>query len=135
MEAENKDKMLPELRKESRRQYLQKREKGKLDELMDDIRDDEFLFDDSQLTKREKDDRKYKKKVLELATQYSKASEIEKVQRYHMPEDRKNSELQQYVEVNIYRHRGKSRIIRCQLKSDLGLRALCWCYLLWGCLC
>ena len=100
MEAENKDKMLPELRKESRRQYLQKREKGKLDELMDDIRDDEFLFDDSQLTKREKDDRKYKKKVLELATQYSKASEIEKVQRYHMPEDRKNSELQQYVEVN-----------------------------------
>ena len=101
MEAENKDKMLPELRKESRRQYLQKREKGKLDELMDDIRDDEFLFDDSQLTKREKDDRKYKKKVLELATQYSKASEIEKVQRYHMPEDRKNSELQQYVEVKI----------------------------------
>ena len=101
MEAENKDKMLPELRKESRRQYLQKREKGKLDELMDDIRDDEFLFDDSQLTKRERDDRKYKKKVLELATQYSKASEIEKVQRYHMPEDRKNSELQQYVEVNI----------------------------------
>ena len=100
IEAESKEKHLPKLREESRRSYLKKREADKLIELKDDLNDDKFLFDDSQLTKREKEDRKYKEKILNLADAYSKASEIEKVQRYHMPEDRKNIELDQYVEAN-----------------------------------
>ena len=100
IEAESKEKHLPQLREESRRSYLKKRETDKLIELKDDLNDDKFLFDDSQLTKREREDRRYKEKILNLADAYSKASEIEKVQRYHMPEDRKNIELDQYVEAN-----------------------------------
>ena len=58
-------------------------------ELKDDIADDEFLLDDSQLTDRERQEWNYKKSVLNLATAHNKAAEIEKVQRYVMPEDRK----------------------------------------------
>ena len=50
--------MLPELRKDSRRNYLAKRKVDKLEELEMDVRDDEFLFDESQLTEREKAERK-----------------------------------------------------------------------------
>ena len=39
---------------------------------------------------------RYKKKILELAKQHDKASEIEKVQRYQMPSDK--GELQTYLE-------------------------------------
>ena len=49
-------------------------------ELQDDIRDDEFLFDEDQLTERERAERRYKKTVLTLALEHSKAGEIEKVQ-------------------------------------------------------
>jgi pre-mRNA-splicing factor ATP-dependent RNA helicase DHX16 len=48
MEAENREKLLPDLRKESRRKYLSKRKEDKLMELQDDIMDDEFLFDEDQ---------------------------------------------------------------------------------------
>ena len=39
---------LPQLRKESRRQYVDKRHKEKLDDLRMDIEDDEYLFDTSE---------------------------------------------------------------------------------------
>ena len=89
LDNENREKNLAELRKQSRRQYLTKRKEDKMLELKDDIADDEFLFDDSQLTDRERRERNYKKTVLNLATAHTKAAEIEKVQRYVMPEDRK----------------------------------------------
>lgn len=50
--------MVPELRKESRRTYLAKRKVDKLQELELDVMDDEFLFDESQLTEREKIERR-----------------------------------------------------------------------------
>ena len=81
MENQNKEKILPDLRKESRRKYLAKRKEDKILELKDDIADDEFLFDESQLTEKERQERKYKKTVLNLAIEHSKAAEIEKVQR------------------------------------------------------
>ena len=37
---------IPELRKQSRRGYLDKRRKDKLEELGDDIADEEFLYGD-----------------------------------------------------------------------------------------
>ena len=37
---------IPELRKKSRRDYLKKRRKDKLEELRDDIADEEFLYSD-----------------------------------------------------------------------------------------
>jgi pre-mRNA-splicing factor ATP-dependent RNA helicase DHX16 len=113
-EAENKEKLLPDLRKDSRRKYLTKRKGDKIMELQDDIADDEFLFDDSQLTERERKERKYKKNILDLAVQHGKANEIEKVQRYVMPEDRKGSskEVDQYVEAD-----GKERVPHYEQKK------------------
>jgi pre-mRNA-splicing factor ATP-dependent RNA helicase DHX16 len=46
MEAMDRDNLLPNLRKESRRQYLAKRKEEKVQELEADIMDDEYLFDD-----------------------------------------------------------------------------------------
>ena len=98
LEVEDREKMVPDLRKESRRKYLAKRKEDKLLELQDDIRDDEFLFDEEQLTERERAERRYKKTVLTLAVEHSKAGEIEKVQRYHMPEDRKDKKEKHFDE-------------------------------------
>ena len=57
-EAEDREKMLPDLRKESRRNYLAKRKVDKLQELELDVMDDEFLFDETSLTEREKVERR-----------------------------------------------------------------------------
>ncbi len=96
-ESEDRERMVPELRKESRRAYLAKRKEDKLVELRDDIVDEEFLFDQSTLTERERRELRYKKKILELAEKHDKASEVEKVQRYHMP-DKDLKEHETYVE-------------------------------------
>ena len=41
----------------------------------------------SSLTKREKADLDYKRKILKLAKEHEKAGELEKVDRYYMPKD------------------------------------------------
>ena len=64
--------MTPQLREESRRQYLAKRKDDKVKELATAIADDEYLFDEHTLTKREKKEREYKKTVLGLANEYEK---------------------------------------------------------------
>ncbi|XP_066295564.1 pre-mRNA-splicing factor ATP-dependent RNA helicase DHX16-like [Branchiostoma lanceolatum] len=89
MAEEDKKKMLPELRKKSRRDYLKKREVDKLDELEADVLDEEYLFAETKLTAREKKELDYKKKVLSLAKEHKKAGDVEKVNRYYMPEDKK----------------------------------------------
>merc|ERR1719323_1515522 len=91
--------MIPELRIKSRRDYLVKRKEDKLQELELDIMDDDFLFDDSQLTEREKYEKKYRKKILELAKEHDKAREIEKVTRYVIPDEKSKGE-DLYVEVD-----------------------------------
>ena len=89
-ENEEREQMLPELRKKSRREYLIKRKDDKLVELEDDLADEDYLFDETQLTARERREKDYKRKILDLAKKHEKQSEIEKVQRYHMPDkDRK----------------------------------------------
>ena len=51
------------------------------------------------MTKREKNERAYKKNLLDLAKKHDKAGEVEKVQRYHMPsKDRK--ECDTFVEAD-----------------------------------
>lgn len=47
LEAENRDKLLPKLRVQARRKYLEKRKDDKVIELEADIADDEYLFDES----------------------------------------------------------------------------------------
>ena len=99
-EAMDQEKIIPELRKKSRYRYLEERKAKKVDELKDDIMDDEFLFNEEELTAKEKKEREYKKTVLKLAKQYDAAGEIEKVQRYRMPTDKKGNENDRYVEVD-----------------------------------
>ncbi|XP_008555914.1 probable pre-mRNA-splicing factor ATP-dependent RNA helicase mog-4 [Microplitis demolitor] len=85
IETDARDKLLPKLRVESRRQYLEKRKGDKVAELEADIIDDEYLFDEESLTEREKRDREHKKQLLQLAIGHEKARDLERVQRYHMP--------------------------------------------------
>ncbi|GFG40919.1 hypothetical protein Cfor_11095 [Coptotermes formosanus] len=101
LEAEDRSKIIPKLRIESRRKYLEKRKEDKVAELEADIIDDEYLFQEEELTERERKDREHKKKLLQLAKEHEKARELEKIQRYHMPEDiRKGQADDKYVEVD-----------------------------------
>ncbi|XP_029727278.2 pre-mRNA-splicing factor ATP-dependent RNA helicase DHX16 [Aedes albopictus] len=100
LEAEDRDKLLPKLRIHSRRQYLEKRKDDKVAELEADILDDEYLFEASQITERERQDREYKKSLLQIAKEHEKARELERVQRYHMPKDIKKGDKEEYVEVD-----------------------------------
>lgn len=47
VEAEDREKLLPKLRVQSRRKYLEKRKDDKVVELEADIADDEYLFEES----------------------------------------------------------------------------------------
>ncbi|XP_055858285.1 pre-mRNA-splicing factor ATP-dependent RNA helicase DHX16 [Episyrphus balteatus] len=100
LEHEDRDKILPQLRIQSRRKYLEKRKDDKVAELEADIIDDEYLFDESVLSKREKEEREYKKQLLTIAKEHEKARELERVQRYRMPQDMKKGEKEDYVEVD-----------------------------------
>ena len=101
MEAEDKASVIPKLRVESRRKNLEKRKGVKITELEADIFDDEYLFDEQQLTERERKDREYKKKILSLAKEHDKARELELVQRYHMPDDKREKAMpDRYVEID-----------------------------------
>lgn len=81
---------VPELRKKSRREYLAKREREKLEDLEAELADEEFLFGDVELSRHEQRELKYKKRVRDLAREYRAAGEQEKLEatnRYHMPEE------------------------------------------------
>lgn len=45
-----------------------------------------------RLTEREKKDREHKKQLLQIAKEHEKARELERVQRYKMPQDIKKGE-------------------------------------------
>lgn len=84
---------MPELRKRSRWEYLQKREAEKLDDLEAEIADDEYLFSTEELTEREKRDLEYKRTLRDLARDYKKAGAKEKEERknrYYMPEEKRS---------------------------------------------
>lgn len=100
LEAGDRDKLLPKLRIDSRRKYLEKRKEDKVIELEADIADDEYLFDESTLTKRERQEREHKKTILQLAKEHEKARELENVHRYHMPQDLGKDAKGEYIEVD-----------------------------------
>ncbi|XP_064421843.1 pre-mRNA-splicing factor ATP-dependent RNA helicase DHX16 [Latimeria chalumnae] len=96
MADDDQKKMLPELRKKSRRDYLSKREQDKLEDLEAEIIDDEYLFADESLTERERHELEYKKKVRDLAREYKKAGDQEKLEksnRYYMPEETRKKQI------------------------------------------
>lgn len=81
---------VPELRKKSRREYLAKREREKLEDLEAELADEEFIFGDVELSRHERRELKYKRRVRDLAREYRAAGEQEKLEatnRYHMPEE------------------------------------------------
>ncbi|KAG8448692.1 hypothetical protein GDO86_015677 [Hymenochirus boettgeri] len=93
---EDRKKMVPELRKKSRREYLGKREKEKLEDLEAEIADEEYLFGEPELTAAEKKELDYKRRVRDLAREYKKAGEkerMEKHDRYFMPEENRNKKI------------------------------------------
>lgn len=51
-----------------------------------------FHFSFHRLTNREKEDREHKKQLLKIARDHEKARELERVQRYRMPQDMKKGE-------------------------------------------
>lgn len=100
LEHDDREKLVPKLRVQSRREYLAKRKEDKVAELEADILDDEYLFEASKLTRKEKEEREYRKRLLDIAKEHEQARELEKVQRYHMPKDMKKGEKGDYVEVD-----------------------------------
>ncbi|XP_066437664.1 pre-mRNA-splicing factor ATP-dependent RNA helicase DHX16 isoform X2 [Eleutherodactylus coqui] len=108
MAEEDRKQMIPELRKKSRRDYLGKREKEKLEDLEAEIADEEYFFTETELTASEKKNLDYKKKVRDLAKEYKKAGEkerMEKHDRYFMPEESRSKKIPDRYEESISEER------------------------------
>ncbi|XP_060937300.1 pre-mRNA-splicing factor ATP-dependent RNA helicase DHX16 [Limanda limanda] len=98
MAEEDQNQMLPELRKQSRWDYLKKRESEKLEDLEAEIIDDEYLFSTDELTQREKKELEYKRTLRDLAKDYKRAGakeHEERKNRYYMPEEKRSKEVPQ----------------------------------------
>ncbi|NWZ60431.1 DHX16 helicase, partial [Haliaeetus albicilla] len=93
---EDQKTMVPELRKKSRREYLAKRERDKLEELEAEIADEEYLFGEEALTRAERRELEYKRRVRDLAREYKRAGEKEKLEksnRYYIPEETRGKKI------------------------------------------
>ncbi|XP_058713271.1 pre-mRNA-splicing factor ATP-dependent RNA helicase DHX16, partial [Poecile atricapillus] len=87
---------IPELRKRSRREYLAKREREKLEELELEIQDEEQLFGEETLSAAELRELRYKRSLRDLARDYKRAGEreqLERSSRYHIPEEKRDGRL------------------------------------------
>lgn len=51
-----------------------------------------MFYNFNRLTEREKQDREHKRRLLQIAREHEKARELERVQRYRMPQDMKKGE-------------------------------------------
>ncbi|KAG8466897.1 hypothetical protein KFE25_008276 [Diacronema lutheri] len=83
-DAETRDGALGELRKASRRKYLEGRERLKLDEARDELEDEAFLFEGQKLSKRERAELELKRELYELAQQ--RVAKVDVDDRYRMPD-------------------------------------------------
>ena len=102
MEKGDRARVIDEQRKKSRREYLPKRQADKIAELEADIADDEYLFKGEKLSRREREDIEYKRKIYELSRQHEDARNIENRQRYHIPDATKRDvQNERYVEIDL----------------------------------
>ncbi|XP_078489439.1 pre-mRNA-splicing factor ATP-dependent RNA helicase DHX16-like [Ciona intestinalis] len=91
---------IEDLRKKSRREYLKMREEVKMQELVDDIKDEEYLFDNEEITEKEKRDLEYKKKVRDVALHYKEISKNDRRGRYYLPDEKRRKDVpDEYDEV------------------------------------
>ncbi|VDN59099.1 unnamed protein product [Dracunculus medinensis] len=109
LENADREKIIPQLRYESRKQYLAKRKVDKLDELEKMVEDDELYFKNENLTEREKADIKYRKDVLEYARKHDRAADILNIKRYHVPDAKIKSIPTDYIEEPEEASRGDGR--------------------------
>jgi pre-mRNA-splicing factor ATP-dependent RNA helicase DHX16 len=98
LEKEDRQKVIPGIRDESRKVYLKKREPEKLAELEQEIHDEEILFSKVELTEYELQKLEIKKKTLEVAKQYKEAENISKTDHYYIPLDGKHKQDDKYSE-------------------------------------
>ena len=98
LENEDRKAIVPKLREESRKNYLIKRKADQLVLLEGEIKDEEQIFGDVPLTKAEKAEYEYKKKVLTLAKEHEQAKELESIRRYHIPEESKPSKVYEEID-------------------------------------
>ena len=88
MESADRRTIVPELRKQSRRDYLGKRREYKIEDLEAEIIEEDLFFGgEAKLTEREKKNVEYKKTVLKLAKEYEKVGDVEKTKRYYIPKE------------------------------------------------
>ncbi|XP_062368252.1 pre-mRNA-splicing factor ATP-dependent RNA helicase DHX16 [Cinclus cinclus] len=102
MAEEDQKALIPELRKRSRREYLAKREREKLEELELEIQDEELLFGEDSLSAAELRELRYKRQVRDLARDYKRAGareQLERSSRYHIPEETRAKKIPEQEEV------------------------------------
>jgi pre-mRNA-splicing factor ATP-dependent RNA helicase DHX16 len=80
-DAQQQKERISILRKDSRKKYLIKREYQKLQDLHDELKDQDFLFEGMELTTKDQASHRYKKEAYELATRRKKDVDVG----YHMP--------------------------------------------------
>ena len=83
----NRDDIVSKLRIDSRRKYLEKRKEDQLLLLEGELKDEQRLFGDTELTGKERRDYEYKQNVLQLAKEHDKAAEIEQKRKYFIPSE------------------------------------------------
>ncbi|KAM7026324.1 pre-mRNA-splicing factor ATP-dependent RNA helicase DHX16 [Acridotheres tristis] len=96
MAEEDQKALIPELRKRSRREYLAKREREKLEELELEIQDEELLFGEDSLSAPELRELRYKRRLRDLAREYKRAGDreqLERSSRYHIPEETREKKI------------------------------------------
>ncbi|KND01288.1 uncharacterized protein SPPG_03097 [Spizellomyces punctatus DAOM BR117] len=84
-DKEARNQAMPDIRERSRQEYLKKREDQRLQLLQKRIEDEEFLFHNEKLTKRERKEHELNKQVLEITRERLRLSD--KVEGYQMPQD------------------------------------------------
>lgn len=98
LEKEDRKKVIPKLREESRQVYLQRREEDKLAELEQEVQDEEYLWSDTKLSEFERQRLEQKKRTLEIAKQYKAADQLEKADHYMIPSENKVGRRDKYTE-------------------------------------
>ncbi|XP_062075959.1 pre-mRNA-splicing factor ATP-dependent RNA helicase DEAH1-like [Humulus lupulus] len=77
---------LDTLRRFSRQEYLKKREQKKLEEIRDDIKDEQYLFEGKKLSEAENRELRYKKGIYELVEKQTETEATDYVSEYRMPD-------------------------------------------------
>ena len=86
MSRDDKERTLAERRRQARMDYVRDRAGDKLEELNQDIQDEETLFENTKLTKKEKREYQDKRNIYNIASEYMGIGKDQREDRYEMPE-------------------------------------------------